>query len=377
MVIKVEKLGFGCKGIGHINGKTIFISSVLPGEEVDVLKTEEKRGVLFSDDVNIISSSPLRVISSCPLYGVCGGCNFNIVDECSSATLKEEIVKDSLKRFPWFKNLVIEEKVYGNFLGYRSRVRVHVNLGTKEQGFLKSNSSSLVPISSCPALKDNLNKLLSKRGGAIYERAREKMFTGDVNRDTGFVEVPLFSGDNDISLGNNNVNVKVKDINYSVNANVFFQSNITLLPELLSYVKENTVGDEIVDLYSGVGTFSSLFNNEDKKVYAIEKDDRCLKLSKINAPRAISITSDAEKWIKNNALRPDTLIVDPPRGGLGREVVHLIEDWTPKRIIYISCNPVTLIRDLTYFSSYIPRKMKVFDFYPGSEHIETAFVLTI
>ena len=103
---------------------------------------------------------------------------------------------------------------------------------------------------------------------------------------------------------------------------------------------------------------------------------KCLELSKKNAPSAISFTDDCARWGKNKGKHVDTVIVDPPRTGLDRDVISLLEEWKPERIIYISCNPVTASRDLALFSSYYPIKAKVFDCYPGSSHVETVVLMS-
>ena len=366
-----------CKGLGYDDGKTVIVEGALTGEEVQYEKITEKKGMIEGRVREIITSSPLRVTPVCPYYGVCGGCDFQIVGERDSAYIKEEIVKDTMKRVGKLDTLPsFDPPAYSSFNNYRIRCRVHVDVKTKRQGFLKANSNQLVDISYCPALEEKLNRLLSERGGDIYRRARELMFENRVNRDTGFVEVPLFSGDSLVSMSDKSVDITVGGIKYSASASVFFQSNPKLLESMSAFVKENVVGEDIMDLNSGVGTFSALFNGENKRVYAVERERKCLELSKKNAPSAISFTDDCARWGKSRGKHVDTVIVDPPRTGLDREVISLIEGWKPERIIYISCNPVTASRDLAIFSSYYPVKAKVFDCYPGSSHIETVVLMS-
>ena len=366
-----------CKGLGYDDGKTVIVEGALAGEEVQYEKITEKKGMIEGRVREIITSSPLRVTPVCPYYGVCGGCDFQIVGERDSAYIKEEIVKDTMKRVGKLDTLPsFDPPAYSSFNNYRIRCRVHVDVKTKRQGFLKANSNQLVDISYCPALEEKLNRLLSERGGDIYRRARELMFENRVNRDTGFVEVPLFSGDSLVSMSDKSVDITVGGIKYSASASVFFQSNPKLLESMSAFVKETVVGEDIIDHYSGVGTFSALFNGENKRVYAVERERKCLELSKKNAPSAISFTDDCARWGKSRGKHVDTVIVDPPRTGLDREVISLIEGWQPERIIYISCNPVTASRGLAIFSSYYPVKAKVFDCYPGSSHIETVVLMS-
>lgn len=376
MALKVEKLVSGARGLAHINGKSVFISNVLPEEVVEIDILSEKRGFIEAEAVDILEPSPARVIPTCPYYGICGGCDFQIVKPDISAKLKEEIVIDNLKRVGKIEDIPkFEVPSFSSFPSYRSRARVHVDLKTKKQGFLAKGSNSLVDISHCPALEYKLNELLSDKGGALFNKARMMMFENKVNRISGYVEIPLFAGDSSVSTGRDVVDVTVLGRRYSVSANVFFQSNLKVLPDLFTFVKENVVGENIMDLYSGVGTFSAIFEGESKKIYAVERQRECLELSKKNAPSAISYTSDVYGWARKMQCDVDTVIVDPPRVGLEDGVPGLIMSWKPERILYISCNSVTASRDLPLFEGYHIAKAKVFDFYPGSGHEESAFVL--
>ena len=160
-----------------------------------------------------------------------------------------------------------------------------------------------------------------------------------------------------------------------MSANVFFQSNPRVLPKLFDFVKEHTIGDNVMDLYSGVGTFSALFEGSGKTVYAVERQKECLALARINAPSAISFSDDVAIWGRKSGRHVDTVIVDPPRVGLDKGVPEMISSWKPERIIYVSCNSVTAARDLPLFTGYRIDRVKVFDFYPGSSHEEIAAVL--
>ena len=377
MALKIEKMISGCRGLGHEDGKTVIVDGALVGEEVEYTALSERKGVVEGEVKSVLSPSPLRIEPVCPLYGKCGGCSFQIVGERDSALLKEEIVKDNMLRVGGLKELPpFLPPSYCDSRGYRIRCRVHVDLKTKIQGFLARSSNTLVEVGNCPLLENKLNALLSEKGGAIFKRARSLMFENRVNRNTGFVEVPMFSGDREVSMDESRVNVTVGGIKYSVTSSVFFQSNPTILEEMLKFVKEHTVGDSIMDLYSGVGTFSALFNGEGKSVYAVEREKKCLALSRINAPSAISFTDDCALWAKKSGRHVDTVIVDPPRVGLDRSVPPMIEAWKPERIIYVSCNPVTLSRDLSLFAEYRPILAKVFDGYYGSEHVETVVLMS-
>lgn len=373
MALKIEKLISSARGIGYDDGKTVILSNALPGEEVEYRIKRERKGVIEGEVTEVISPSPLRTAPVCPLYNICGGCDFQIVSPESSALLKNGIVKDILSRFGCLNFLPPQ---YGKIEGYRRRVRIHVNPHTGEAGFLRRESNELVRVKHCPLLDEKLNALLEEEKGTLFRYARSLMFENRVNKDTALVEVPLFAGDTEVSFGGKRVEVTLGENVYTVNADVFFQSNPSLFTKILDYVKKNTIGDNVMDLYSGVGTFSALFNGTGKTVYAVEKEKRCLALSRINAQEAVSYTDECEKWVtRGSKTDVDTIIVDPPRTGLDRKVIEMIGTWKPERVIYVSCNPVTMARDTALFSSYSIREVSVYDCYYGSSHIETVVLM--
>ena len=378
MALKIEKLISSARGMGYDRGHTCLISNALPGEEVEYRIKKERKGIIEGEATEILTPSPLRVEPLCPLYNICGGCDFQIVSPEDSAILKEDIVKDNLLRLANLSSLpLFLPSQYGKGEGYRKRVRIHVNPHTGEAGFLKRESNELVQVRHCPLLDDKINGLLEEEKGTLFKYARSLMFENKVNKDTGLVEVPLFAGDDEISFGDKRVTVNLGGCVYYVTANVFFQSNPSVFSEILEYVKANTVGDNIMDLYSGVGTFSALFNGTGKTVYAVEKEKRCLSLSRINAPEAVSYTDECGKWVtRGPKTAVDTVIVDPPRTGLERDVIEMIAKWNPERVIYVSCNPVTMARDIVLFSSHKVDEVSVYDCYYGSSHIETVVLMS-
>ena len=242
----------------------------------------------------------------------------------------------------------------------------------KEIGFLSRAANSLFPLENCPALTERINGLLKEKDGILREAQRLRILNG-VNKKTGFVEVAVQDGDSSLSIGGNEISA----LGYKVTSECFFQSNLKLLPDLLSFVKENAEGNVVMDLFSGVGTFSRLFEDHERKVYAVEKNPKCLSLSRKNAPHALSFTSDATLFSRRVRESVDTVILDPPRVGLDRDLISLVESWKAERVIYVSCDSTSASRDLQLFKSYRIEKARVFDFYPGSFHEECAFVLSL
>ena len=249
MLLRAEKLTTGAVAIAHDEGgRTVFLPGVLPGEEVYASHLTERRGNLFSFSHEITEPSPLRTGPGCPYSNVCGGCDFDFVSAADSASLKEEIVKDNLKRIAKLEELPqFEPPAYTDEMRYRARVRVHCSMKDRKAGFLKKNSNEIVHITSCPLLEDRIDEEVFRTGEAL-KRCRGMMFSKGVNRKTGLVELQFFNGDDRLSAESEEVVRTVDGISYHVTAGVFFQSNPTVLPELFSFVRENVTGDEIMDL---------------------------------------------------------------------------------------------------------------------------------
>ena len=374
MRVRIEKAVTEARALAHDeSGRAVLVNDALPGELVECEVTGTARGTLQADVLSVLEPSPVRRAPFCPYYGKCGGCNFQIVDTADSARIKESIVKDNLLRIGKLQELPpFEAAAYGEAAGYRHRARFHVRLSDRRWGFMAVRTNDIVSIASCPLLSPRLGAMLED-GSQVLAASREAVFSNRVS--DGIAEVSAFEGDDDVSLDEKAVRITVGDLSYLVSARVFFQSNPRLLPSLLSFVRGNAVGKTIMDLYSGVGTFSALFEGRGYDVYAVERERRCLELSRKNAPSAFSYTSDVALWGRRVKARPDTIIVDPPRVGIAKEALSLIASFGASRIIYVSCNSATAARDMAALRDYRIVKAKVFDFYPGSGHEESAFIL--
>jgi 23S rRNA (uracil1939-C5)-methyltransferase len=157
---------------------------------------------------------------------------------------------------------------------------------------------------------------------------------------------------------------------------VFFQSNLGLLPSMIDYVVSLVQGPSVMDLYSGVGTFSAYL--EDRfDVTAVEINKHCLSLAKKHLKKTSFFTSPVERWNPKTS-RVDTVIVDPPRVGLDKAVPQMIASWNPSRIVYVSCYAPTLHRDAKRLEElgYRLESVKMFDFYPQTPHLECVVLMS-
>lgn len=373
MQVTINKIAQGGEGIAKLDsGRTVFVDGALLNEIVEIEIYKETKSYAKAKIVNIIHSSSLRCEPFCPYYFECGGCNLQHLKYEEQVKLKENLVLEHLQKIGKLDLSKIEilESEISNDKKYRNRVRFHVSMADKKVGFLKKHSNELCEIDYCPLLVDSINDALNNND--IFKAARQNMFNN--NSKGNYIQVPVFAGDDKLSFSKERVKITINNHSFNVNANVFFQSNSQMLSKLIDFVKSQIDSESVMDLYSGVGTFSAFLP---KNTIAVEKQRECLNLSKFNAPDAISYTGEVEKWGKKYKEKVDIVVVDPPRTGLYDNVPKLINDFMAKKVIYVSCNPVTLARDIKAFTflNYNVKKIKIFDFYPHTHHIESVVVL--
>lgn len=383
--LNAEKLVSRGEALAHHEGKTVFIRGALPDEVVLAEVIENKRDYLRAEVIEIIQPSSYRVQPHCPYYGTCGGCDLQHLDSAQQSCIKQEIVKENIKRIGSCdvddpdNHIVVLPPASAQGWGYRSRVRFHVDLKSSACGFLGRRSRELVDIHHCPILCDSLNLLLDEKRPLLLKAAAMRQSQQPQQKRQAYVEVPAFAGDKGVSLSEHPVSVTIEGKTLWANADVFFQNNRYLVPKMVDFVKTYTTGTTIVDLYAGVGTFAAFVEREDYEVIAIERDSRCLALAQKHLQYAKFFTKSAEQYYRSPAEgQVDTVIVDPPRTGLDKQTIEAIYSWKPQRIIYVSCDSVTLSRDCKNFAQqgYALQVLQVFDLYPQTSHIEAAVVLS-
>jgi 23S rRNA (uracil1939-C5)-methyltransferase len=378
MVVRIEKLVQGGSGFSRLeSGENLFVQGALAGELVEYEIDRVKKGYINAHVTKVLEASLDRVEPPCPYYGICGGCDLQHLDSAKQTQAKLSLVLENLERIGSIdkESLVVEPSASGPSWAYRSRVRFHVDLATNNIGFLAKKSNTLVPIATCPILVDSLNEVLARKN-AIIEAARRQKASNKPGK-TPYVEINAFAGDKKISFGEEPVLATVDGHGFWVSAKVFFQGNRFLLPDMGRFVQTHCLGNEVMDLYSGVGTFSAFLAKKGRSIVAVERDMLCLSLAKKNIPGVEFFTDSVEQWGKARKKSVETVVVDPPRTGLDDSVPLQIARWEPKRIIYVSCDSVTLARDLQRFSEqgYTAKVLKVFDLYPQTFHQEVAVVL--
>lgn len=399
--VRIEKMVQGGEGMARLaDGRVCFVAGALPGELCKVALTFAKKDFTRGRAVEILEPSPDRVEPRCPLYGKCGGCSLQHLDSEKQAEYLARVERENFRRIARI-DLPEDFKVHtGPAWGYRNRARVVVTCdraGEKDIvrfGFRMPESNRIALFKECPVLSPALNGFLQGKAREIFAGKFRKGSETDVNLfDNGAGDVRFYYGDRgpsapEIQSSDPSCVVPVAGKNVHAGAEVFFQSNLALLPALVKSVRdavdEGLVSGEssdewLIDLFSGVGFFAAMLLDKFKRVTTVERDDNCLRYAKLNlSEKCESVSAPAEDWLQENVVDvPATLIVDPPRTGLPKEALDAIANSSVNRLIYVSCDPVTLARDTAVLaqSGFKIRRAEAFAFYPQTPHLEMMLVL--
>ena len=396
--LSIEKLVQGGEGLARLpDGRVCFVRGGLPGERCRVELTAGKKDFARGRVVEVLEKSADRAQPKCPLYGKCGGCSLQHLDSAKQVPYLERVERENFKRIA-HQELPVDFKIYqAEPWGYRNRARV-VYLGERDGhcrfGFRKQESNGVVAIESCPVLTPGLNDFL--------KNAKPSEIFKGLNRIPRDLELNLFDdgtgrvayyyrGMPEARKRECSVScVKIGAKQIKSDASVFFQSNLSLLPRLVQSVREavdegiasGAASDEwLIDLFSGVGFFAALLQDKFKRITTVERDGLCLQYAEVNLSAVGSVenvSAPAEEWLVKNVVDvPATLIVDPPRTGLPPEALEAIVKSSVNRVIYVSCDPVTLARDFAKFraAGFALKRAEGFAFYPQTPHLEMMFVL--
>jgi len=378
--LTIEKLVSGGYGLARIDGKAVFVIGGLPGETVTAEKSPSKGGVEFYRAIEIVSPSPFRRAPACPHFGICGGCSWLDFEYTAQVEAKLSIFAEQLRRVGKIHNIPSVIPFTGCESGYRRRAQIKFDRESHTAGFFKADSNEVVSITHCPLLDSALNDVLLKIPSYIDSVPSHARHIRLLGADSGVLSSPVLDNCTTekgvITVGSNKI---------AVSGDSFFQSNRFLTEALSNWVSDHASGEYCIDLFGGAGFFSLAAGRNFKKGLLVEQNQEMAKSAEksfgengLSHFTARGIT--AELFFKNTLKKEiPTVIVDPPRTGLAKEVRLGIAALIPETIIYISCDPSTQARDLGFFineKGYRITAAALFDLYPNTHHIETGVVLS-
>lgn len=388
MIVKIDKLSHDLRGITKIDNKITFIPKTLPEEVVNIRITKQKKKFNEGCLTTIIEGSKDRVKYICPYYDICGGCDTGHILYSKSIMYKKNMVVDIFKRYCDMD--VDMDIVYDddNIYNYRNKITLRVN-----DGKLALVGESLVNIDYCYLVNDNINKVIGILNGICLDGIDEVIIRGTdeimviIKGNIDNDKLIQILKDNVSSIfidgvkvfGNDYVMINVGNYRYAVYPDSFFQVNTKMISRLYDKVLEFAGrGDKLLDLYCGAGTIGIYLANNFNSVRGIEQNESAIKganLNKgINDIKNISFV--CEKASDINEIVEDVVVVDPPRSGLDSTTIKRILDSRIERLIYVSCNPITLARDINILKDkYNLVSISLFDMFPNTSHAECVCLL--
>jgi 23S rRNA (uracil1939-C5)-methyltransferase len=402
----------------------------LPGEKVEAQVTDEKPGFVRASTTRLVEASPLRIDAACPYFQRCGGCHYQHTAYEEQLKIKEDILKENLRRLAKMESAP-EIKVRASPpWNYRNRTRLQVRVDSGfALGYFKASSHELLPVEQCPISSPLLNRAIEAlwklgHGRQLPQSVREVELFANADDSQLQVELYVNSGQEagkvepqaftellrgsmpEVSTiytfaqtvaqargaqgynteeplwtdGPGEFRYRTKAGALRVTGGSFFQVNRFLVEELAGIVTGGRSGEIALDLYAGVGLFSVALASSFRHIVAVESSQGSAADLKYNSPRnvkAVRSTVDAYLEGQGAKVRPDYVVVDPPRAGLGERVARALAKLGAARLTYVSCDPATLARDLITLTGggYRVDSLHLVDLFPQTYHIESVVEL--
>jgi 23S rRNA (uracil1939-C5)-methyltransferase len=420
--VPIESVAFKGYGVARIHGKVVFVPYTVTGDKAWIEVVEEKKKYSMGRVVEMIEPSPWRVDSPCPYFGSCGGCQWQHIDYSAQGELKKEILRDILQRLGRLKEIP-SVRIMPLPKPYDYRIRIQLKVRGKAIGYYQERSHKIVEIDRCPISHPLVNQIIQElreesavlshmkeieinvspedgKGVILfyprsYDRRTEHflkkflqshpILRGSVlSRKSGLI----FFGDPALNFtiplrqGGEKRNLKLR-ISPGSFSQVHPEQNETLIQTVLQFSEVNQ-GDRVVDLYAGVGNLTLPLATGARGVLGIEKNRMAIEDARFNAERngitnCEFIQRRVEDVLKHwEREKPDLVVLDPPRTGC-KTVLNQVAKLEPKKIVYVSCEPTTLSRDLHLFSEsgYQLQRLSLIDMFPQTYHMEVVGLLKL
>lgn len=416
--VRIEKLVYGGEGLAHHEGHTVFAPFVLPDEEVSIEPVEKRKKFIRGRVAQIKTPSADRAAAPCPYFGVCGGCDYQHIPYELQLRYKTDILRETLARLGrvrWDGPIVPHTSPP---FAYRNRVQWKIAAdasGARGIGYFQAGSQKLCAIRQCPIASPKLNEALGAivnllEAGKLPPGLREIEAFADQDderlllnlaiedaKDTSPQVAELFRAslpavdsllihdqrtDNFGLFGPGYINYRTGEHTYRIGHLSFFQVNRFVVDEMVRTVIGDGRGRLALDLFAGVGLFSAPLANRFERVIAVESNaaaardlETNLQASGAASPnwRHTTVEAFLEQWRD----RPDLVVLDPPRTGVPARALTRLVKIGPQEIVYLSCDPATLARDLAAIAGdeqnprdYRISELHLVDIFPQTYHIE-------
>ncbi len=396
--VRIEKLVYGGAGLARHDGAAVFVPYVLPGEVVEVDLSKRSGGVLHGAVASWEERSPERSEPPCAVFGRCGGCHYQHVPYDRQREQKAAILRETLRRLGalvWESEIKVAS---AEPWGYRNRVRLHLDRrrGRAAVGFMAAGSRRHVEAPECPINSPRLNELHR----TLREMAAERRFPkglgeaeffasgGQVQMNLPRRPGPLprkFWAWCDDRLGvpgpGRSVDYPCGPDLFRVSGRSFFQVNRFLAPKLAGSALGCADGRLALDLFCGVGLLTLPLARRCRSVIGVDSAATAVRDLQSNAARAglslQAVHMEVAEFLEGCSERPDVIVADPPRAGLGARAVRQILRLRPSQLRLVSCDPATLARDIKLLvaGGFAVESLELVDMFPQTYHIEAVAAL--
>lgn len=442
LVVNIEKFSNLGTGIAKVDGQVVFVENACPDDVVKIKITKVNKNYATAKTVEVITPSRHRVEPFCPMQKVCGACQMQFIDYGYQLQLKKQMVEDAMRSIGHLDIVVNNPIESPEVKNYRRKIQYPIsqtkNSGRIIAGYFKPQSHEIVNIKYCPIQPEICDKIID----FVRENApkfsltgfNEKKHTGDLRHvvirssaDNGNCLVTLvvnatkmFDRLNDFAksvfeefgevvgvcvnfnskktnvilgqetvclYGQDYVEERILDKCFKIGADTFFQINPKSAENIFKYVKKQVEKFEnptVLDTYAGIATFGIVVSDVAQKVVSVESNQSSIEKAKevveLNDISNVELfAQDTTKYLKSIKRKFDITILDPPRKGCTQEALEEVLAHTKKQIIYVSCNPATLARDLKYMTEHGAKveSIQPFDMFCHTYHIENVAIINV
>ena len=400
--VAIDQVAYGGDGIARLpDGRMVFVPGVIPGEQVTISITEEKQKYVRGEVKEIITPSDQRVEVPCPHFGSCGGCHYQQMHYDGQLRYKKHIL---LEQFQRIGHLVFTDEivVFPSDLpyGYRNVMQFHP-MPDGKLGLMKRNSNEVFALKTCllpqQLIRESWSSLKIEADTGItrvelrQNNADELMivFEGErgeipeIDMDMPASVIHRCKNENIVLSGDDALTLWVRDIPFRLSAGSFFQVNDGVAEKLVSYIVsqvEKRSPHTMLDLYAGVGLFSRFMAPLVKELIAVESSPQACSDFAINLDefQHVSLYQGAvEQVLPELQVKAELAVCDPPRAGLHQNVIEALVNCGVDSLLYVSCDPATLARDVQRLceKGYVVEEVALFDMFPQTYHFETVVLL--
>lgn len=383
------------QGITRIDNKITFVSKTVSGDIINLEITKSHKNYNEAKLLKIVKPSPDRIEYKCPYYNKCGGCNIANLEYTNQLKYKKEKVINIFKKY---NKIDINPTIIASdeILHYRNKITLQYN---EKLGLYEEKTHNIIEIQECLLMPQKVNDIIKLLNKYNYNTSLQKIVIRIINNQVMIniiakdipkslieilknLDVSVYHNSKYIS-GNKVLIETLNNYKFSILPDSFFQINkkqtINLYNQIVEYANPQKE-DKVLDLYCGVGTIGIYLSKYCKEVLGIEINKSSIENAninkKLNNVENISfIEADVSK-VLSMKYKADIIIVDPPRSGLDKNTIETLIKINPKKIVYVSCDPITLSRDINLLkNNYILKNIKLYDMFPETYHVESVCML--